>query len=122
MLKCAIFKIGCRRAPKQELDSKPAGANRKLVVNEEEARKNPPQLTALMRLALEIPIDWSEQRKLLGFHAWRNEQARVAETLTPKCRPRDFLGEARPEFARNCLCQLEQNPRARKERGIWPST
>ena len=33
--------------------------------------KNPPQLTAkkLMRLALEIPIDWSEQRKLLGFHA-----------------------------------------------------
>jgi hypothetical protein len=32
--------------------------------------KNPPQLTAkkLMRLALEIPIDWSEQRKLLGFH------------------------------------------------------
>lgn len=33
--------------------------------------KNPPQLTAkkLMRLALEIPVDWSEQRKLLGFHA-----------------------------------------------------
>jgi len=32
--------------------------------------KNPPQLTAkkLMRLALEIPIDWTEQRKLLGFH------------------------------------------------------
>ena len=32
--------------------------------------KNPPQLTAkkLMRLALQIPIDWSEQRKLLGFH------------------------------------------------------
>jgi hypothetical protein len=32
--------------------------------------KNPPHLTAkkLMRLALEIPIDWSEQRKLLGFH------------------------------------------------------
>ena len=31
--------------------------------------KNPPQLTAkkLMRLALQIPIDWSEQRKLLGF-------------------------------------------------------
>jgi site-specific DNA recombinase len=31
--------------------------------------KNPPQLTAkkLMRLALEIPIDWIEQRKLLGF-------------------------------------------------------
>jgi DNA invertase Pin-like site-specific DNA recombinase len=31
--------------------------------------KNPPQLTAkkLMRLALELPIDWSEQRKLLGF-------------------------------------------------------
>ena len=31
--------------------------------------KNPPQLTAkkLMRLALEIPIDWTEQRKLLGF-------------------------------------------------------
>jgi site-specific DNA recombinase len=32
--------------------------------------RNPPQLTAkkLMRLALEIPVDWSEQRKLLGFH------------------------------------------------------
>src|SRR5690348_13384705 len=32
--------------------------------------KNPPQLTAkkLMRLALQIPIDWTEQRKLLGFH------------------------------------------------------
>lgn len=31
--------------------------------------KNPPQLTAkkLMRFALEIPIDWTEQRKLLGF-------------------------------------------------------
>ena len=31
---------------------------------------NPPQLTAkkLMRLALKIPVDWSEQRKLLGFH------------------------------------------------------
>jgi site-specific DNA recombinase len=31
--------------------------------------KNPPQLTAkkLMRLALQLPIDWSEQRKLLGF-------------------------------------------------------
>jgi hypothetical protein len=31
--------------------------------------KNPPQLTAkkLMRLALQIPIDWTEQRKLLGF-------------------------------------------------------
>ena len=33
--------------------------------------KNPPQLTAkkLMRLALEIPIDWTAQRKLLDFHA-----------------------------------------------------
>ena len=33
--------------------------------------KNPPQLTAkkLMRLALEIPVDWTAQRKLLGFHA-----------------------------------------------------
>ena len=32
--------------------------------------KHPPQLTAkkLMRLALQIPIDWAEQRKLLGFH------------------------------------------------------
>jgi site-specific DNA recombinase len=32
--------------------------------------KNPPQLTAkkLMRLALEIPVDWTDQRKLLGFH------------------------------------------------------
>jgi site-specific DNA recombinase len=31
--------------------------------------KNPPQLTAkkLMRLALQLPTDWSEQRKLLGF-------------------------------------------------------
>ena len=33
--------------------------------------KNPSQLTAkkLMRLALEIPVDWTAQRKLLGFHA-----------------------------------------------------
>ena len=33
--------------------------------------KNPPQLTAkkLMRLALEIPVDWTAQRKLLGFPA-----------------------------------------------------
>jgi hypothetical protein len=33
--------------------------------------KNPPQLTAkkLMRLSLELPVDWTEQRKLLGFHA-----------------------------------------------------
>jgi DNA invertase Pin-like site-specific DNA recombinase len=32
--------------------------------------KNQPKLTAkkLMRLALQIPIDWTEQRKLLGFH------------------------------------------------------
>jgi site-specific DNA recombinase len=31
--------------------------------------KNPPQLTAekLMRLTLELPVDWSVQRKLLGF-------------------------------------------------------
>ena len=31
--------------------------------------KNPPHLTAkkLMRLALQIPIDWTEQRKVLGF-------------------------------------------------------
>ena len=31
--------------------------------------KNPPQLTAkkLMRLALQIPVDWTDQRKLLGF-------------------------------------------------------
>jgi hypothetical protein len=31
--------------------------------------KNPPQLTAkkLMRLALALPVDWIEQRKLLGF-------------------------------------------------------
>ena len=35
--------------------------------------KNPPQLTAkkLMRLALEIPVDWTAQRKLLGFRASR---------------------------------------------------
>jgi site-specific DNA recombinase len=33
--------------------------------------RNPPQLTAkkLMRLALQIPIDWSKQRKLLGFES-----------------------------------------------------
>ena len=32
--------------------------------------KHPPELTAkrLMRLALELPTDWTEQRKLLGFH------------------------------------------------------
>jgi site-specific DNA recombinase len=32
--------------------------------------RTPPHLTAkkLMRLALQIPIDWTEQRKLLGFH------------------------------------------------------
>jgi site-specific DNA recombinase len=31
--------------------------------------KNPPQLTAkkLMRLTLQIPVDWTKQRKLLGF-------------------------------------------------------
>jgi hypothetical protein len=31
--------------------------------------KNPSQLTAkkLMRLALQIPVDWAEQRRLLGF-------------------------------------------------------
>ena len=31
--------------------------------------KNPPQLSAkkLMRLALQLPVDWAEQRKLLGF-------------------------------------------------------
>jgi hypothetical protein len=31
--------------------------------------KHPPQLTAkkLMRLALQIPVDWTEQRELLGF-------------------------------------------------------
>ena len=31
--------------------------------------KNPPQLTAkkLMRLTAHIPVDWTEQRKLLGF-------------------------------------------------------
>jgi hypothetical protein len=31
--------------------------------------KNPPQLTAkkLMRLTPQIPLDWAEQRKLLGF-------------------------------------------------------
>jgi site-specific DNA recombinase len=33
--------------------------------------KNPPQLTAkkLMRLALEIPVDWTAQQKLLGLRA-----------------------------------------------------
>jgi hypothetical protein len=32
--------------------------------------RKPRQLTAkkLMRLALELPIDWTEQRRLLGFH------------------------------------------------------
>jgi hypothetical protein len=31
--------------------------------------KHPPQLSAkrLMRLALNLPTDWAEQRKLLGF-------------------------------------------------------
>jgi hypothetical protein len=31
--------------------------------------KNPPRLNAkkLMRLALQIPVDWTGQRKLLGF-------------------------------------------------------
>ena len=31
--------------------------------------KHPPELSAkrLMRLALKIPTDWAEQRKLLGF-------------------------------------------------------
>jgi hypothetical protein len=33
--------------------------------------RNPPQLTAkrLMRLSPQLPIDWVEQRKLLGFHS-----------------------------------------------------
>ena len=32
--------------------------------------RNPPQLTAkkLMRLTPQLPIDWAQQRKLLGFH------------------------------------------------------
>jgi site-specific DNA recombinase len=32
--------------------------------------RNPPQLTAkkLMRLTAQLPIDWTQQRKLLGFH------------------------------------------------------
>ena len=32
--------------------------------------RNPPQLTAkkLMRLTHQLPIDWTEQRRLLGFH------------------------------------------------------
>ena len=84
--------------------------------------KNPPQLTAkkLMRLALQIPVDWTEQRKLLGFHhqiRGGDPQPRRAlarsfpdqprtETLTPKCRPRDFLVRARPNSAQNCLCHL----------------
>jgi hypothetical protein len=28
--------------------------------------------------------------------------------LTPKCRPRDFLSEARRNLPRNCLCRLER--------------
>src|SRR6476659_2117953 len=72
--------------------------------------KNPPQLTAkqLMRLALEIPVDWTAQRKLLGFtqekrvpprpyHVRQACHSRLSERfhqhhqtgkLTPKCRPR----------------------------------
>ena len=49
--------------------------------------KNPPPLTAkkLMRLALEIPVDWTAQRKLLGFHPGIS---------TPPFRPPNDLQEA----------------------------
>jgi len=40
--------------------------------------------------------------------------------LTPKCRPRDFLSEARRNLVRNCLCHLEPNPTTRKQRGNRP--
>ena len=53
-----------------QLAKTPGEAARGDVVTAIVNGKNPPQLTAkkLMRLALEIPIDWTEQRKLLGFH------------------------------------------------------
>ena len=103
--------------------------------------KNPPQLTAkkLMRLALEIPVDWTAQRKLLGFPR-ESAPLRIAARstgvpsrlperfhhphqtgkLTPKCRPRDFRSEARRNLAPNCLCHFEPNPSTRKPCGLRP--
>jgi len=56
-------------------------------------------------------------------HATPEEHCPPAtEKLIPKCRPRDFLSRARPEFGRNCLCHSEPNPRTGKQCGIWPGT
>jgi hypothetical protein len=50
--------------------------------------KNPPQLTAkkLMRIALQIPVDWTAQRKLLEFHSKATNPMSVPDpkrTLAP---------------------------------------
>ena len=105
--------------------------------------KNPPQLTAkkLMRLALEIPVDWTEQRKLLGFqHDKRTGsrppaivatgivlrlasdfamRSRELGKLTPECRPGDFLSRDAPEFGAELSLPLRtESARHRKQRGF----
>ena len=62
--------------------------------------KNPPQLTAkkLMRLAPQIPVDWAEQRKLLGFQANKTPfgSRRLARGFL-SCRPRKVDPQMPPE-------------------------
>ena len=57
--------------------------------------KNPPQLTAkkLMRLALEIPVDWTAQRKLLGFTPDKRAFASAARStgVPPRLRSRSTI-------------------------------
>jgi len=79
-LLCAISRNreGCRAFIKNDPNVTPGYISRLLrlpllapdIITAIVNGKNPPQLTAkkLMRLALELPVDWTEQRKLLGFH------------------------------------------------------
>ena len=92
--------------------------------------KHPPELSAkrLMRLALKLPTDWAEQRKLLGFQG-RIRRVRLAsramlpvrrrpKMLTPKCPPRDFRVSARENSTKNRLYRFKSNPRGRKIAGF----
>ena len=91
--------------------------------------KHPPELSAkrLMRLALKLPTDWAEQRKLLGFQENSAFPARVPrdaflssqpKMLTPKCPPRDFRVSARENSTKNRLCRWDPNLRGRNGAGI----
>jgi hypothetical protein len=84
--------------------------------------RHPPELSAkrLMRLALKLPIDWTEQRKLLSFRQLRANQARVLRDaslspsprmLTLKCPSRDFRVKARANSTKNRLYRLEPHLR-----------